>query len=105
MRKNEFRQWNLGVRFLGEIFNVGGSAPISIRELAELITSVVGGESRVEYIPYETAYGSHFEDVHLRLPDTRKLEEWTGFDFLTDIEEAIRKTVEAHPRVDSLTNE
>lgn len=82
----------------GEVFNVGGSAPISVRELAELIVSTVESGSSVEYIPYETAYGTHFEDVNLRIPDTSKLAEWTGFEVKVDIEEAVRRIVEAHPR-------
>ncbi|NND71304.1 MAG: SDR family NAD(P)-dependent oxidoreductase [Rhodothermales bacterium] len=87
----------------GEIFNVGGTDPISISELAELIVKETGGDSSVEYIPYETAYGTHFEDVHLRIPNTRKLDEWMGKSFETDIADAIRKTIAAHPRVGNLS--
>ena len=89
----------------GEIFNVGGSAPISIGELAEVVSKVVGNGSSVEYVPYETAYGSHFEDVHLRIPDTRKLVEWTGFTFDEDIEAGIKRIVAEHPRAKSLSDE
>lgn len=89
----------------GEIFNVGGSAPITIRDLAELTAKVAGNGSSVEYIPYETAYGSHFEDVHLRIPDTRKLVEWTNFEFDEDIEAGIRRIINEHPRIKNLTNE
>lgn len=82
----------------GEVFNVGGSAPISVRDLAELVVRTVGSSSSIEYIPYETAYGTHFEDVNLRIPDTTKLEEWIDFQIKVDIDEAVRQIVQAHPR-------
>ncbi len=81
----------------GEVFNVGGCAPITIRELAELIVRVAESRSEIVFVPYETAYGAHFEDVRLRIPDTSKLEAWTGFTIERDMEDVVRRIVEAHP--------
>jgi UDP-glucose 4-epimerase len=74
----------------GEVFNVGGCAPTSVQELAELIVACTGSEAGIEYVPYESAYGQHFEDVALRIPDTTKLETLTGF----TIERSLRSVIE-----------
>ena len=81
----------------GEVFNVGGCAPVSMRELAELVIECADSPSRLSFVPYEAAYGRHFEDVKLRIPDTAKLEEWTGFVINRDLRKAIGAIVEAHP--------
>jgi UDP-glucose 4-epimerase len=82
----------------GEVFNVGGCAPISMRELALLVGEVVGSKAGVEFVPYEAAYGPRFEDVQSRIPDTSKLESWTGFRIDRSMRDVIRVIVEQHPR-------
>ena len=81
----------------GEVFNVGGCAPVSVRELAEVIIRLTGSRSAITFVPYEAAYGKHFEDVNLRVPDTGKLTRWTGFSITRDMEDALRDIVAAHP--------
>ncbi|QXD14293.1 NAD-dependent epimerase/dehydratase family protein [Rhodocaloribacter litoris] len=81
----------------GEVFNVGGCAPVTIRELAEMIVRLTGSSSPITFVPYESAYGTHFEDVHLRIPDTTKLEAWTGFTIERDLEAVLRRIIAAHP--------
>jgi len=82
----------------GEVFNVGGCAPISMRELALLVGEVVGSKAGVQFVPYEAAYGPRFEDVQSRIPDTSKLESWTGFRIDRSMRDVIRTIVEQHPR-------
>jgi UDP-glucose 4-epimerase len=82
----------------GEVFNVGGSAPVSMRALAETVVRLAGSASELVFVPYEAAYGRHFEDVHLRIPDTAKLERWTGFRVRWDLEAALKQILDAHPR-------
>lgn len=81
----------------GEVFNIGGCAPITVRELAELVTEVTGSDAGVKYVPYEDAYGPRFEDVHLRMPETSKLESRIGFRIERSMSEVIRMIVESHP--------
>lgn len=81
----------------GEIFNVGGTAPVTIHQLAETIIRLTGERSDLSFVPYEAAYGKHFEDVRLRIPDMTKLIEWTGFSCERDLEDMLRRTITAHP--------
>jgi UDP-glucose 4-epimerase len=75
----------------GGTFNVGSSEEISVRELAERVIAQAGSTSPVEYVPYAEAYGTGFEDMQRRVPDTTKLRALTGWqprhdltDVLTD---------------------
>ena len=81
----------------GEAFNVGGSAPVTVRELAEAVLRLAGSTSELVLVPYEAAYGQHFEDVQTRIPDTAKLERWTGLAMERDLEDMLRRIIEAHP--------
>ena len=85
----------------GEAFNVGGSAPVTVRELAETILRLSGSASELVFVPYEAAYGDHFEDVQIRVPDTAKLEGRTGLTMKRDLEDMLRRIIAAHPLVAS----
>ena len=85
----------------GEAFNVGGSAPVTVRELAETILRLSGSTSELAFVPYEAAYGHHFEDVQIRIPNTAKLEARTGISMERGLEDMLRRIVAAHPRVAS----
>jgi len=81
----------------GEIFNVGGCAPVCIGDLARMVIETTGSSSRLQFVPYESAYGEHFEDVHLRIPDTTKLTSWTGFTIERSMKDVLRRIIVTHP--------
>ena len=85
----------------GEAFNVGGSAPVTVRALAEAVLRLSGSASPLAFVPYEAAYGAHFEDVQVRIPDTAKLEGRTGLTMERDLEDMLRRIIAAHPLVGS----
>jgi UDP-glucose 4-epimerase len=64
---------------IGQTFNVGSSEEIGIARLAELIIERTGSVSTIDLIPYTEAYGSGFEDMQRRVPDTRKLRQSIGW--------------------------
>ena len=73
---------------IGNIYNIGSSQVVSIRELAERIVAQLGSGSVIEYIPYEQAYEHGFEDMMHRKPDTesiRSLINWQPEHNLDDI--------------------
>ena len=76
----------------GEVFNVGGTEEVTIRQLAELVIEVVGSRSTIEYVPYAAAYGPGFEDMRRRKPWVDKLARVTGFRPATPLREIIRVT-------------
>jgi UDP-glucose 4-epimerase len=60
---------------INEVYNVGGTGEITIKQLAETIIKQTNSKSTIEYIPYEKAYAPGFEDMQRRVPDISKLKE------------------------------
>ncbi len=76
---------------IGEVVNVGNPREISIRDLAALVCEIVGSNSSVELVDYESAYGKGFEDMRRRVPDVSRLRSLIGFVPTTPLEETIRE--------------
>jgi UDP-glucose 4-epimerase len=60
---------------INEVYNVGGTGEITIKQLAETIIKQTNSKSIIEYIPYEKAYAPGFEDMQRRVPDITKIKE------------------------------
>jgi UDP-glucose 4-epimerase len=78
---------------VGEVFNVGGTEEISIARLAETIIALTASTSRVEYIPYEKAFGKDFEDMQRRVPGIQKINRLIGFEPKTTLDEILRQII------------
>lgn len=65
---------------VGEVFNVGGDEPVTIRDLAIKIKQLTKSPSEIAFVPYEQAYGPGFEDIQYRVPDTTKLKVLLSFE-------------------------
>lgn len=76
----------------GEVFNVGGTAELTMRELAATVVRLLGSKSPLETIPYDQAYAPGFEDMRRRRPSVAKLEHTIGFRPMTPLEEIIHRT-------------
>jgi UDP-glucose 4-epimerase len=73
---------------INEVYNVGGSGEVTIKQLAETIIKQTNSKSTIEYIPYEKAYAPGFEDMQRRVPDISKIKEainWQPHRDLTQI--------------------
>jgi UDP-glucose 4-epimerase len=77
----------------GEIFNVGNPEEISIGQLAEKVIERLHSPSKIEYVPYEKAYGPGFQDMLRRKPVIEKLVRSVGFRPGTPLEEIVERTV------------
>jgi UDP-glucose 4-epimerase len=64
---------------IGEIFNIGGPDEITILDLAKRIIELSESTSNIEFIPYDKAYPTGFEDMRRRVPDTTKIRSLTGW--------------------------
>jgi UDP-glucose 4-epimerase len=60
---------------INEVYNVGGTGEVTIKQLAETIIKQTNSKSAIEYIPYEKAYAPGFEDMQRRVPDISKIKE------------------------------
>jgi UDP-glucose 4-epimerase len=75
---------------IGEIFNVGGSGEVSIKELAEKVITTTKSQSVITYTPYSDAYPAGFEDIQRRVPDISKIKQAIGWAPTKDLETIIK---------------
>jgi UDP-glucose 4-epimerase len=79
----------------GEVFNVGGSEPLSHRELAELLVSLAGG-GRIEYVEWPAE--KRAIDIGDFYADSTKLQNATGWRPVTRIADGLRMTLDFYRR-------
>jgi UDP-glucose 4-epimerase len=77
----------------GEVFNVGGTKEISIEDVAKRIIAMTGSDSKIEYIPYEVAFGKDFEDMQRRVPDIQKIKDCIGFEPKTNLDGILKSVI------------
>ena len=58
---------------IGDVFNVGGTGEVTIKQLAEQVIAVTGSNSEITYTAYSDAYPAGFEDIQRRVPDISKI--------------------------------
>ena len=66
------------IKAYGEIFNIGQTEEITIKELAELVISKTNSNSHIIYKSHEDVFGKAFEDPKRRTPGIDKIIEFTG---------------------------
>jgi UDP-glucose 4-epimerase len=64
---------------INEVYNVGGTGEITIKELADTVIKETNSQSSIEFIPYEKAYAPGFEDMQRRVPDISKIKQDLGW--------------------------
>jgi UDP-glucose 4-epimerase len=75
---------------IGEVFNVGGSGEVRIKELAERVIATTKSRSEITYTPYSDAYPAGFEDIQRRVPDISKIKKAIGWIPTKDLEAIIK---------------
>ena len=63
----------------GEIFNIGQTEEISIKDLASMIIKETGSHSKVVFKDHEEIYGNKFEDPMRRTPSIDKIVKAPGY--------------------------
>jgi UDP-glucose 4-epimerase len=79
---------------IGEVFNIGNGAEISIRDLAEKVRTMTGSSSPLEYIPYVQAFDTSFEDMPRRVPDISKIGRYVGYRPKVQLNEIVERVIE-----------
>jgi UDP-glucose 4-epimerase len=77
----------------GETFNIGSAEEISILDLAARIIACAESSSSVRHLTYGEAYGPEFEDMERRVPDTAKLQAFTGWQPRRNLDDVLRDAV------------
>ncbi|MBN1445921.1 MAG: GDP-mannose 4,6-dehydratase [Candidatus Omnitrophica bacterium] len=63
----------------GEVFNMGSTEEISIKDLAYMIKDATRSSSEIIFVNPETVYSKGFEDMNRRVPDISKIRNLIGF--------------------------
>jgi len=79
---------------IGEVFNIGNGAEISIRDLASKVRAITGSTSTVEFVPYNHVFDDSFEDMPRRVPDITKIGQFVGYKPKVHLDEIIERVVE-----------
>jgi UDP-glucose 4-epimerase len=81
-------------RAVGQVFNIGNKQEVSILALAELVKSLTGSSSPIEFIPYDKAYEEGFEDMPRRVPDLAKVSDLVGYRPKVQLNEIITRVID-----------
>ena len=81
----------------GEVFNIGQTQEITIKNLAKLIIETCNSDSKIEYIKHEEVFGDKFEDPTRRTPNIDKIVKFTGMSPTKNIDSMIKEIV-AHKK-------
>jgi len=79
---------------VGEVFNLGNGAEVTIEELARKVKEMTGSSSEIVHMSYGQAYKEGFEDMPRRVPDISKLKRYIGYEPQVQLDEMIAKVVE-----------
>jgi UDP-glucose 4-epimerase len=81
-------------RAVGQVFNIGNEEEVTILQLAELVKSMSGSASDIEFIPYDKAYEAGFEDMPRRVPDLTKVRGLVGYRPEVQLTEIVTRVIE-----------
>jgi UDP-glucose 4-epimerase len=79
---------------VGQVYNIGSSEVISIKDLACRIKEMCHSQSEIQFIPYEEAFEAGFEDMHRRVPDLSKIEAAIGYKPRATLDQTIRAIID-----------
>ena len=81
------------IKAYGEIFNIGQTEEITIKDLAELVILKTNSNSKIIYKSHEDVFGKAFEDPKRRTPGIDKIIEFTGMKPTKNIEFMIENII------------
>ena len=81
------------IKAYGEIFNIGQTEEITIKNLAELVILKTNSNSKIIYKSHEDVFGKAFEDPKRRTPGIDKIIEFTGMKPTKNIEFMIENII------------
>jgi len=76
----------------GEVYNVGGTDEIRIRDLAERTIRRCNSRSKVRLVAYQEIFGDGFEDMKRRVPCIDKIRGAVGWQPQIDLDRIIDET-------------
>ena len=80
---------------VGGMFNIGTMEEVSVADLARRVKELTGSRSTIEYVEYETIYGSRFEDMQRRVPDLTRIRRLVGYEPRVSLDELLLETIQS----------
>ena len=77
-----------------QIFNVGNTSEITIKDLANKIVQISNSKSMIISKSYLEQFGNSYEDIQRRVPSVEKLKDLTGWEAKIDLDEGLRRTID-----------
>jgi UDP-glucose 4-epimerase len=78
----------------GGVFNIGTAVETPILDLARLMIEVGGSSSTIKFVSQESVYGTSYEDIPRRVPDSTRMETILGVRATTPLREGLARTIE-----------
>ena len=79
---------------VGQVFNIGNTEEISIRDLAQRVLQLSGSRSQIHYVPYDEAYAPGFEDMARRVPCLEKVQALLGYQPRYSLQQTLSRVIE-----------
>src|SRR5689334_6462579 len=79
---------------VGQVFNIGNKHEVTILQLAEIVKSLTGSASPIEFVPYDKAYEEGFEDMPRRVPDLTRVTQLVGYEPKVQLNEIITRVID-----------
>jgi UDP-glucose 4-epimerase len=79
---------------IGDVYNVGGTGEVTIKQLAVRVLEITGSTSEITYTPYSDAYPAGFEDIQRRVPDISKIKSAINWAPTKDLKQIISDIAE-----------
>ena len=74
---------------IGDVYNVGGTGEVTIKQLAEQVIAITDSKSEITYTSYSDAYPAGFEDIQRRVPDISKIKSAINWAPAKDLQQII----------------
>jgi UDP-glucose 4-epimerase len=79
---------------VGEVFNLGSTREVTIRDLADLVLEAAGrGDRSPEFVDTDELYGDEYEDLQRRVPDVSKAADRLDWSAETPLEEGVEQVL------------
>jgi UDP-glucose 4-epimerase len=79
---------------VGQVFNIGNGAEVSIRDLAKKVIAMTGSSSTLRFVPYHEVFGHSFEDMSRRVPDISKIQQLVGYQPSVQLDEILKRVID-----------
>lgn len=78
---------------IGQVFNVGSTEEVTIKDLAERIRRLTSSSSDIVFIPYDEAYAPGFEDMIRRVPSIDKVANLIGYAPQFSLDQTLQRVI------------